>query len=988
MILSTKKQRRGFYQTYSKPFSAIILMACMFTLMSVSLISAQEIKDADWTWDNKQTFVESDGEYGMYYIKDSFLGLWETDKVKDIKLESNTQDCPSGNCEAIKTITNYKETSLVDDVRFYELYNDGSKELTNINNYNFFIETGQTPYQADSYEIQCHQEISETNATSYEVCEKIKTGTYTEYISEWEPYELGTVMPIGTYKIKLAGSISSKGVYDWQILSSGTWSEEWAIWSVTSVVEQYTAGDVNAEISGSNWIAQGFSHNESFDCTQVAINGSTIGANGTFVMGIRLNNATNQPDGPDLCNGTIDTSAFADNRINITMNETSTTLDADTNYSLIFRRTSGAGIQSIQNVSGGYPNGFRYTSANAGGSWTNDPAADMIFIIYGSQNLITLNTPLNNAQNTSSDVAFNCTFQAPNGVTITNLTLYLNESGTFERNITEVIGGTLQTIIFNATDLAPASYLWGCEGCDDEGDCTLSDVNRTYIVANLLATNFTYNLTTFETKLETYFVNVSTNDDSLLTAATFNFNGTETTGTQLGDQWSATIDVPLRGNINKTYFWNFTYNALPILSLNQNVTINDTNFSICEGEGGNVAFMNFSFLNETVNQETTNATIESEWTYWLGSGVLNKTLSFANATENQNYSFCSTTAGQTLSATISLKYNNGISQQRIFINNALTLTNTTLHQVLFLLPSQLGIFTTFRTEDTVSNIINNVLGTITRNLGGTPITVATDLTDDSGVVVYFLNPDVTYTGSFSKIGFITNTFTFVPITDTRTVIMGSTTAIPINGTLISLNTSYQTFPLNGSLPNQTDQTFGFNVTSAEPIILISMNITNESGFQIGFQSNTGQGFISEIINTGNNTRIQGLFTIQTANETIQFSRVWIVGVEFVGDYSIFRQMTLFLDYNFRDFYRLLIVMAVIVGLMIFLTSGNITDTSESQIGVLVTLVWIFSMVGWLDNPLVVAETGVAEFSRQFGIAILTTAGGIFFILRRLLIRRI
>ncbi|KKK57943.1 hypothetical protein LCGC14_3049400, partial [marine sediment metagenome] len=355
---------------------------------------------------------------------------------------------------------------------------------------------------------------------------------------------------------------------------------------------------------------------------------------------------------------------------------------------------------------------------------------------------------------------------------------------------------------------------------------------------------------------------------------------------------------------------------------------------------------------ETTGEEDITAFIGSTWVYYIGSGGVNKTLNYANVTENHHWTFCFEPGNHTISSTLSLSYNNAQSQQRVFIPTLLTLSNITTTQKLFLLPTALGLFTQFKTEDTIGNTLTLVKAVITRVLGGNTITITSSFTDGSGLVVFFLNPDITYSGSFSKTGFVTNNFVFVPITDIRVVVLGITGAV-IGGTDISQNMSYQTFPLNSSLQNNTDFLFGFDVNASETLTLISMNITSPNGTQLGFQSNAGAGFISETINTKNFTIINGAFVIQTSNETIKFVRIWIVGNDFIGDYSLFRQLGLFLDYEFKDFTRLLIVIAVIFGLMIFLTAGQITDTSESQIAVLIILVWIFSVVGWLQNPIVV-----------------------------------
>ena len=350
----------------------------------------------------------------------------------------------------------------------------------------------------------------------------------------------------------------------------------------------------------------------------------------------------------------------------------------------------------------------------------------------------------------------------------------------------------------------------------------------------IFVNNETFNTSSFETASETYSIDVSAN--SSLTSATLVWNNENNTASQDGNVWTSIIDIPT-GIGNRTFNWSFTYGIETITSTSNNITINSTNLSICGGDGGDISFINFTFKNETLGIQSVNSTISSTFVYWSGSGVINKTLSFINATENSQYSFCSTPANRSLNINYLINYNNANSQQRTF-GESRTVSRLSLEKILYLLPSNLGIFTTFRTEDTISNVLSLDNGIITRTISGSLVTISSSLTDSSGIVVFFLNPDATYSGDFSKTGFITNTFTFVPITDIRVVVMGTGGEV-LNGSQIGLGTTYETFPRNSSLINDTDYVFGFNVTSDQTIILISMNITNETGSQISFQSNAG-----------------------------------------------------------------------------------------------------------------------------------------------------
>ncbi|KKK88810.1 hypothetical protein LCGC14_2739390, partial [marine sediment metagenome] len=73
--------------------------------------------------------------------------------------------------------------------------------------------------------------------------------------------------------------------------------------------------------------------------------------------------------------------------------------------------------------------------------------------------------------------------------------------------------------------------------------------------------------------------------------------------------------------------------------------------------------------------------------------------------------------------------------------------------------------------------------------------------------------------------------------------------------------------------------------------------------------------------------------------------------------------------------------------LIFMASNETFDTSESKIAVSLLLIWAFSIVGWLNTGIPISDSGglvvLSQFSNQYGIAIISTGAGIFFIGRRI-----
>ena len=573
--------------------------------------------------------------------------------------------------------------------------------------------------------------------------------------------------------------------------------------------------------------------------------------------------------------------------------------------------------------------------------------------------------------------------------------------------------GNNETVTWNITDINLDTCLLEYNGANTTLNCTantfdflyVDGVNTLSIFANDTVGNSALNTTTWdynflektnnfnvsalETATQSYAVNITLNDDfsEAPTSVRLFYAGTEIIGTAtLIDNnnytLSKTIDVPT-GVTTNSFFFSFNVNSTNFNTSSLDQEINETLFLLCNATHS-TQFINFTFRNETTNQELVSATINSIWVYYLGTGIQNKTLSFSNSTENNNYIFCLNVPNERLSTTLSMNYNNDISQQRIFEPSLLFLTNITDSRTLFLLPTNLGLFSQFRTEDNLGNTLVGTSALITRVLNGDTVIISSDSTDGSGLVVFFLNPDATYTALFSLTGFIDNTFSFVPITDLRTIVMGSITAVE-GGSNISLGMNYTIEPTNTTLNNGTTVTFRFNVSSIETITFMGMDISDGTTTFL-LVNKTGDGSISGALNTRNNKSFIGTFTISTTNETITLTKIWRIERGFIGDYSIFRQFVLFNDYDFKDFIRLLIVIATLAAVMI-LMSKEIGIDEEVKMVVVILIVWAFSIVGWLDTGIILSTdsqniNNLAQFSNQYGIAIISTVAASYFILRR------
>ncbi len=527
---------------------------------------------------------------------------------------------------------------------------------------------------------------------------------------------------------------------------------------------------------------------------------------------------------------------------------------------------------------------------------------------------------------------------------------------------------------------------------DTFGNSANSNVNFTYVIYE---ESTTHNTSAFETDRESFSANI-TYDSSVYTSATAQLyyagTGASASSSSAANNrlFSRLQDTPV-GVTSNNFLWAFTLtNTTATEQLNSSTfsqSVSAINLTICGAAPQDAPYINFTFVNETTLQENTTATIVSTWEYFLGTGTVNKSLTYSNGFENSSYAFCFSPTNKSVSVTLNLDYNNAESQQRTFALVSSLLTNVTTDQILYLLPTSVGIFTRYRTIDTVGNVVTGVLAVVSKIIGGVSVQVTSDTTDSSGQVIFFLNPDDTYSYIFSKSGFTNNEFSLQPNSvETYTVTMTRLGETNLTGSTIALNTSYNIIPANNSLLNETVYTFGFNVTSSQTISLISMNISNGTE-QYLYTSSSGAGLITGALNTGTNSSFVGEFIIQTANETLTVKKIWNIDDYYTGAYSLKRQLRFVIDYEFSDFNRMFMAIFFILAIIIYMSAAQVPGDDEMKILVVILSVWIFSVVGWFNTGLAVNTASaqinaMSQFSSQYGIAILTSVAGIFFLFRR------
>jgi len=541
------------------------VMVLLGVILCVNLVSAQ------MEFDNIKSFDKDIGTYGKYYIKDWF-GLLD---LAEIELKENTDSC-SNDCSATKEIILYQEGVLITDIRFLD--KNKRKDMGSYVSYQVYIKTGEEQVEVDEFDYD-----RKTGFT--------KTGSHYETRDILEEYVLGTIMPIGTYEIILKGSKPSNIVVDWQIKSNGVWTEEWILWGPTIIQDSYTSNNNTSSGIGSvNWLAQSFNASANYNVSKIAGRMWNDGSPpGDLMVGLKAIDVNGKPTGEFLTSGAIVastvtvTSQETASWYNITMNKSFSTTKG-TNYTIIILVPTATSeqIEWRVNSTGGYGNGTSLESINSGGSWTAK-VYDLMFKVYGEEKLlqITLNAPANEDVLASNPVTFNCSSTVGGGLTVNNISLWHNATGTFELNQTN--SSTTdddENSIFEVNLLSEQKVLWNCESCDSNNNCKFAENNRTVSVDT---TSPVIAVTSPRTQVEFFELgnNLTLNwsiNDSNLDSCWFEYNNTNITVTCADNNYSFTPLITIQnltmyandtvGNINS----NFTEWTYKLLLLNETYT--------------------------------------------------------------------------------------------------------------------------------------------------------------------------------------------------------------------------------------------------------------------------------------------------------------------------------------------------------------------------------------------------------------------------------
>lgn len=412
----------------------------------------------------------------------------------------------------------------------------------------------------------------------------------------------------------------------------------------------------------------------------------------------------------------------------------------------------------------------------------------------------------------------------------------------------------------------------------------LASLSKSWIYT-VFENNVTSNSSVIETDYQTNVLNITLNSTLYSSSAVLHLGGVQhsSTKTTSGDNtiFTAMFDTPnvadytnLTGvwalsyaNATSTYYQNFT-------SFNQSVS--DLRISICNSTYVN-PFINFTFKDEqsllNINGSTNLVTFGS---YYVGQGSVTNSYLFQNLTSNPSYAYCADPVAAKISTGVNYQYSATGYPQRNFVSSY-NLTSTPTNQLLYLLSTADGVYTTMVVYDTNLNIQQNAQITVTRLFAGVPVTIAQGTTGADGAVTFWLNPNVQHTFTITKSGCVSSSLSVTPTQPQYTIQLQCSAST--NNTFVSQlqGITWSRTPQSGVIaPGLT--VFNYSVYSfSDNLVSVRMDLINVTGSLLATNTSTAginsgcnatlcSSYITYNILNGDN--IKGRYYVTTTQGTV------------------------------------------------------------------------------------------------------------------------
>jgi len=827
-----------------------------FLILGIFLISFASAADFDNVkYQKDKTFDNKDikdykllQKYKPIEIK-NLLGLGST--LFEGYLSQHDDSCGTS-CQSTIEIKLHKDEVLIDDVIFKTLQEDNSWVEQDVRSYQF-----KYWGNINDYETQCKDKGKSENGTKIQECNSVKVGSH----EGWINYNLGDKVDAGIYTIKLDAEKKPSRTVDWIIETNGEWLESWAVWG-TQVYDIF-----DSVYNTTLWenASTGLASNRFVTETNNYLTVYTQGANPTapgdnYFQTKLLNNSLDTNLSMrvilNVSKAVMNTNGYANSSLYVFGNEikrinctgVSSCSDSDDSNYIITKNFTDDKFYV-------YDDGIFLKSFTASDSLVklyvaheSDDSVNLAKaqgILYGinyEESRITLNSPTNNNISQTNEVQFNCSATVTGGSALTNMSLWTNESGSWEiRNTTnfeesfEDNGATLSSTLGGQVSkhgmkiLTKSSSMLNTISKSSTSTATKAYLTNTSM-SILASASFVGNNATFSYTLanDTLYYVLVDNDGATYTDSYTTTFANPTVGDTIDwiTAWNGATDTSSRVyNIQSITLGSATSSTTQTF----NRTLTDTTLwscQACDSDGD----CGFALENRTVSIDTTAPTITIEsptGIYDYGSQGASETLNVTFTDSNLDtcwYSYNGT--------------NTTIDGCQTGVKNSTTFT----------LQRDVYTMTTWA-NDSVGNINSstttwdykvfaNSQNYDNTTLGGTISTFDLNATLGSGIVLsvpYLVYNDTAYGGTFSQTGsdIFTSVDITIPFVSTQTNITFYWTLRLSDNTFINASSYNQTInPLGlDDCSVHSNQIFNFTVYDEEELTEVD-NATIEYIFSI------------------------------------------------------------------------------------------------------------------------------------------------------------
>ena len=504
----------------------------------------------------------------------------------------------------------------------------------------------------------------------------------------------------------------------------------------------------------------------------------------------------------------------------------------------------------------------------------------------------------------------------------------------------------------------------------------------------------TFNTSTYETQSEKFDINITYDSSYYTSSANLIYNGTSYTGTKSGTGNTVTFSKSLVMESvygNKSLVWQIGLtNSSGTIYYNSswnNQTVKPILFGLCNSTL-NVTYINFTFKDETTELNMNASMDLATWSY--GINGLTKSLIVSNTSlNNPNYAFCFSPVDKTISETLTFQYANPGYPQRQYYRSG-TLTNSTTNQVLYLLGSGSGIYTTFVTSSSSNAPISGVTLQFERMFNGIWTLISQGTSDSAGSTTIWANPNYDLRVTATKTGYASTTVTVRPTQSIYTIVMGGGTGNQTYSSILE-GITYSFYPPSNFLNKGTDYLFGFNINSSLCNLArykIELTLSNSTILNYAEGTNSCGSNISLTQNTNDYNLIYARYYVDigTGYYDISPSAYPIENVT-AGEGSIWKAFTNLINYrsgsmadNYGQLWWLFFLTFVLLSVLCYSTGAEL---SNPGIVLPIVLLWVlmFSIMGFFTmnftgSPGHPQNTWVNQYAIFF-IALCFTLGYIF-----------